>query len=284
MISKINDYLGLIVPEYIPMAITSALLGAVLSKGGLPGYEFLIVIPVLTFIVAAFNSFNAIADKEIDKINKLHRPLPAKKLMDWHALWFAIVLYALALVLAFTVNTAFFIIILSSVLITAAYSYPGIDLKRKFIVGNFAVTGFYAILCTLSGWALYPDTLMPLPMIFFLFLMGFSLSVSKDFMDVPGDLAHGANTFPVRIGKMQSISIIFAILSFSFMMLLLLISQKYVSEKFYALLIFFPLLAFNVNRFGHANSNYDGNTIFQHIIILISLLQITIIGLQLWSE
>jgi len=64
------DYWKLIVPEYIPMAISTLLVGAVLSTGILPDVRFWFVAAALVCVVGAFNSFNAIADKEIDKMEK----------------------------------------------------------------------------------------------------------------------------------------------------------------------------------------------------------------------
>jgi len=279
--SKLNDYLHLIVPEYIPMAITSVLVGAVLTSKIFHGLDFVLASIAIICVVAAFNAFNAIADKEIDKINKLHRPIPAKRLTDREALLFAIIMYFLALVISILINTTFFLVILAAVIVTTAYSYPGINLKRQFVLSNFAVTIFYAVLCTLAGWALYPNEPIPLPIIFFLFLMGFSLSISKDFMDVAGDSIHGAQTFPVKIGKTESIWIIFAVLSFSYILLLLMIAQNYLSKRFYLLLLFFPITIFYVNRFSKYNQSDSHNDIFRHTILTIIILELAIVALQL---
>ncbi|MFA6269363.1 MAG: UbiA family prenyltransferase, partial [archaeon] len=198
-------YWNLMVPEYVPMAITTLLAGAVVTTGTLPNSSFWLLAVSLSCIVGAFNSFNAIADKEIDKINSPHRPIPSKKIEEKHALYFSIGLYVLALLLASFINTTAFIIILGCVVLTAAYSYPKINLKQRFLLGTLTVTLFYAVLCFLAGWALSPTQRFPLEIATFLFLMGFGLAITKDFMDLPGDAFHRKHTLPVKLGYLQSI-------------------------------------------------------------------------------
>ncbi|MFH1391527.1 MAG: UbiA family prenyltransferase [Candidatus Diapherotrites archaeon] len=280
--SRHYDFLHLIVPEYIPMAITTALVGAVSTTNAFPGFEFIIVAIVLTLIVAAFNAFNAIADREIDQINKPERPLPSKKISNHEALLFAITAYSIALLLSLLINPTFFAIIFIAVLVTTAYSYPGIDLKRKFGIGNFTVTVFYAILCSLAGWALYPNEPIPIPIISFLFLIGLSLSISKDFMDMPGDAFHQANTLPVKFGKNPSVGIIFIFLVISYLVLLMIIIMGLLSQQYYFLFIFFPLMLFNVNRFRIKSNSDDHNHVFIKTVLLIIVLEISIILLEVF--
>jgi len=279
--SKISHFFHLIVPQYIPMALTSLLVGAVFSISSLPDWRFWIAAFSLSCIVGGFNSFNAIADKEIDRINKPYRPIPSKKITEREALLFAALLYFVALFSAFLINLVFFVIIFISTLLTIAYSYPGLDLKKRFFFGTLSVTFFYAVLCPLAGWALYPLEEIPLSIIFFLFFFGLSLAISKDFMDMLGDSCNKANTFPVRLGYNQSIGFVFLFLTFSFGFLIFLVSQKILRSEYLFILIFFPLLILNINILRRKTILFTKNNVFGRTIILIIILELTLILLEI---
>lgn len=279
--SKTLDFLHLIALQYIPMAIFSLLVGATATISALPDFRFWIAAISLFCVVGGFNAFNAIADKEIDKINKPSRPVPSKKISEKEALWFTITLYFFSLLAAFTINLYFFVIIFFCVILTTMYSLPGINLKKYYFIGTLTVTIFYAVLCTLSGWALYPNNAIPWSIIFFLFFMGFSLAISKDFMDVVGDSYHNIKTFPVKIGYSQSVALVFIALTFSFVFLIFLILQNILPIKYYLLLIVFPLFLFNINGLRKKQQAHTYNYLFNKTVILIILLELIITGLAI---
>ena len=276
------DYWHLIVPEYIPMAISTALVGAVLTTGSLPDWRFFPLAFALCCIVGAFNSFNAIADKEIDKINRPERPVPMGVISEKQALCFAITLYIIALLVAYLLNTFVFGVIFIAVIVTAAYSYPGIDLKKRYIAGTVTAGVFYSIICFMAGWALYPAFQIPVEIILFLFLLGFSLAVTKDFTDVPGDSFNKAQTLPVKLGYLQSVGIVFIALTFSFLILAFLIYIEKLPNKYYVLLVFYPLMFFNINSFKKHAKYFYADNVFRKTILLIIALEIVMIGLTLY--
>lgn len=276
---KITDFLHLIVPLYIPMAITSLLVGATSTINALPDWRFWLAALSLACVVGAFNAFNAIADREIDRINKAERPVPSKKISEKQALFFAMFLYFIALASGFLINITFFGIIFVAVILTTLYSYPGIELKKKFFLGTLTVTFFYAVLCTLSGWALYPDKPIPVPIIFFLLFIGFSMAITKDFMDVVGDSYNQAHTFPVRLGNSQSAAIVFIFLVFSFLFLIFLISQGILPTKYYALLILSPMMLLNISSLKKKGNSSEA--LFNRNILLIIVLEILIVVLAI---
>jgi len=279
--ANIKNFLNLITPQYIPIAFFGLLVGIVSTINSLPDWRFWIAAASVICIVSGFNSFNAIADREIDRINKPYRPIPNKRISEIQALYFALASYALALILAFLINSQFFVIIFISVIITIAYSYPGIYLKKKFFIGTMIGTIFYAILCPLAGWALYPTNAIPFPIIFFLFILGLSLSVSKDFTDLAGDHFNQIQTLPVKLGYLQSIAMMFIFLTFSFFFLIFLIMQTLLPEKYYVLLIFFPLSVLNINTLRDKQKQLINNHFFFRTVLLIILLESTIVVLEL---
>jgi len=280
--ARILDYWHLFVPEYIPMAVTTLLVGAVATTGTLPDWRFWPVAFALCCIVGAFNSLNAIADKEIDRINRPERPVPRDAISEKQALTFSIILYLVALATAYWVSMTVFMIVFAAVILTAAYSYPEIELKKKYLIGTLVVTIFYAGLCLLAGWALYPAQRMPIEVMFFFFVLGFGLAITKDFMDIPGDSFNKAHTIPVKLGYTQSIGIVFIILTFAFLLLGFLVYSDMLPSKYYLLLIFYPLLFFNTNSFRkHAQSFYT-NHLFQKTVLLLIALELAFVGLTLY--
>lgn len=278
---SLRNYIHLIVPEYIPMAITTALVGYVSSSGALPGIEFLIPAIVISLIVSAFNAFNGVADKDIDRINKPERPIPSESLNEGAVMRFAATLYAAAFLLSLAVNAVFSLIALISIALTVSYSLPGIYLKKRFILGSLCVTVFYAVLCALAGWSLVPGNPVPFAIISFLFILGFGLSVSKDFMDVTGDKVHRAYTLPVKIGKQRSVRVIILLVTASFLFLLLMILQGFIEPGSAFLFALLPVMLYLVSRFRNIADAKKSNSNFKSIMAVLIVLELGIITLGL---
>lgn len=278
---RIIDYWNLMVPEYAPMAITTLFAGTVVTTGLLPVTSFWLLAVSLFCIVGAFNSFNAIADKEIDKINSPHRPIPSKKILEHHALYFSIILYVVALVLAWFVNPTAFLVIVGCVVLTAVYSYPKINLKKRFFLGTLTVTVFYATLCFIAGWALTPTSPFPSQIAAFLFILGLGLAITKDFMDVPGDSFHRAHTLPVKFGYLQSLALIVFILTLAFAFFTFIIYQNLLPQKYYLLLIFYPLMLFNLYGYIEHHKSYLTTHLFRTTMVFIMVLEISTAAIAL---
>jgi geranylgeranylglycerol-phosphate geranylgeranyltransferase len=275
------SYWKLFSPEYMPMAITTALFGAVATSNTLSDYRFIIVALAICCVIGAFNAYNAIADKEIDKVNRLDRPLPMGHITEKRALHLAIILYVIALILSAIVSVETWIIMVISVVITIAYSFPKLHLKKQFLVGTISVSFFYASLCFALGWSLSPTLEFPLSLAVFLFILGAGLSITKDFMDFAGDSFHGAKTLPVKFGYNKSIAIIIAILTFAFALLFFIIEQGIIEAKFYVLLLFYPIMVSNVFLFKKYSKNFDSKGLFTQIMLLIIALEIGYVALKI---
>jgi geranylgeranylglycerol-phosphate geranylgeranyltransferase len=270
----LKNYWKLFSPEYIPMAITTALIGAIATSNILPDYRFLIITIAICCVIGAFNSYNAIADKEIDKVNRLDRPLPMGHISEKRALHLAIILYFIALILSATIGIEALGIMALSILVTIAYSFPKLHLKKTFLVGTISVAFFYATLCFALGWALYPKLTFPFELAVFLFILGAGLSITKDFMDFAGDSFHGAKTLPVKIGYNKSIAIILVILTGAFGLLFEMIRGGIIDNKFFVLLVFYPLMISNVFLFKKYSKSFDSKSLFSQIMILIIALEL----------
>lgn len=244
--ASLSDYARLIVPEYIPMGITGMLVGAVAALGTLPDITFWLGALCFVFIIAGYNSYNAIIDRDIDAMNKPNRPLPKGTLKEGDAFRVAAACYAISLLLALLVNGTFLIVALITVILTIAYSHPLVHLKRRFLMGTLAAVTLYTFLAPLLGWALYPENPLPMPVILFLFFFGLPNGVVKDYIDIAGDAYHKVKSLPVKLGYHGSIFVVALLYILSAIFLGFLAYERLVPASFLLLLVFYPLVLLNV--------------------------------------
>jgi geranylgeranylglycerol-phosphate geranylgeranyltransferase len=274
--SRWRDFFELMVPEYIPMAITGALAGATAATRAWPDERFLLVCVVLALIVGAFNAYNAVVDRKIDSINKPWRPVPRGAIKPREAFTFSVILYAAALILSAGVSAEFFVLSVVSTLVTAAYSLPGLHLKRRFIVGNLSGSFFHFVLVPLLGWALTPTAAIPWIIILFLFALSIGLSNMKDFEDYPGDQKYGAQTLPVRLGLRGALSAVIVTVSAAFFILVYSVLQGALAEKYLYLAGFFPLLFLTIVFLYGQYNQAKSHRAFIRTVILIMLAELAI--------
>jgi 4-hydroxybenzoate polyprenyltransferase len=177
---------------------------------------------------AASNTLNQIYDLEIDSVNKPHRPLPSGRVTVAGAWKASLVLYVVAIVLAWLADPPAgvaghgahqcFWIVLVATFLTWAYSAPPLRTKRWGWGANLTIAIPRGVLLKVAGWSAVVSILYPEPwyvgMIFGLFLFG--ATNTKDFADVEGDRAGGCRTLPVVLGvqKAARITVPFFVLPF----------------------------------------------------------------------
>jgi len=176
----------------------------------------------LSTINAASNSFNAIYDEEIDRINKPTRPLVTGALSKKDAYAVSITLYILIIILSFLFNLAFFLCVLIIILVTIFYSMPPIRLKKRLWLSNISIAFARGFLGFMAAWCIFDTNPQDSPVpwlvggIMFLVLVG--ATTAKDFTDVEGDAKFGMRTLPVVYGLRKSAIISSAFLIFPFLL------------------------------------------------------------------
>jgi 4-hydroxybenzoate polyprenyltransferase len=279
--SKIKDFVGLIIPQYIPLALFGAFLGIVVTTHALPDYRFLVLAIILSSIVSAFNAFNAIVDREIDKINKPHRPLVSNKFTENQVILFTIGFYALAILLSLTLSFETLVVTIIAVIITFLYSYKPIYTKKRFILGNFSGALLYAFLCPLMGWSLYTSYPLNFTIFFFLFILGIGLSFVKDFEDSFGDGIHKIKSLPVVIGKTGAVNLVIMVEIFAFSVIAYAIFSGQLGLSYILLFILIIPFIFYTNKFRYVTNLVNDQQIFNKIILLILISETIIIILNL---
>ena len=156
---------------------------------------------VASLAVAGGNAINDYFDRDIDKINNKHRPIPSKQVPPRIVFYYSFIMFALAVIVAcLFLPTTCLIIALFNIFLLILYSWK---LKRKFaLLSNLTISYLTASvfifghLATSSNkWGLY----LAIPT----FLCILSREVVKDLEDMKGDML-GKKTLPLIIGKAKA--------------------------------------------------------------------------------
>jgi len=168
--------------------------------GGDPGA---LALPLCAFsgavflILAAGNTFNDLADIEIDAVNRPDRPLPSGRISPKVAAVAAFLEGAAGILLGFTAGAVPGLIAFFAGLSLALYS---IKLKIVPLAGNILVAGLTGLTFICGGILAGNAGEAAVPAVFALFFT-LAREIFKDIEDLPGDAAAGARTAPVVLGE-----------------------------------------------------------------------------------
>ncbi|AIU69616.1 prenyltransferase UbiA-like protein [Thermococcus eurythermalis] len=199
-------------PHNCILAGVVGLLGAIVAAGHFPDpTKALLVFLVVTLGCAAGNTINDYFDYEIDRINRPDRPLPRGAMSRRAAFWYSMVLFALGLAFASLISIYALIFAAVAYLMMFLYAWK---LKPLPFVGNVVVAGLTAA-TPLYGAIAVGKIGLAGHLALCAFLVNVAREVIKDIEDVEGDLAKGAKTLPIVIGKKKSayIGALFAFLT-----------------------------------------------------------------------
>ncbi len=169
---------------------------------------------------AGSNGLNQIFDLEIDRINKPGRPLPSGRLTLGEAWGFTAAAFAVGLCLAWFVNRECLLMAALAGLLTACYSVPPARTKRWGLLAALTIAIPRGLLLPIAGWSTVKSVWLPEPWLLGLPLGLFVLGAmaTKDFSDIPGDLAGGCMTLPVRYGVRTTALIIAPFMALPFLL------------------------------------------------------------------
>ena len=158
----------------------------------------LIVVPL---ICAAGNVLNDWADAEVDLIAHPDRPIPSRRMTRDDALKLSIVLFSIAIILAFNLNLLSFILVLVTIFIVVLYD---LWLRGVPLLGNIAVSISTSMAFLIAGASVdgFQYMLFPAGLAFFL---NMAREIIKDIEDIEGDRAAGRSSLPTLLGPAASI-------------------------------------------------------------------------------
>ncbi len=147
-------------------------------------------------ILSAGNALNDACDADIDRVNRPDRPIPSGRVSPRGAVRFAVVLSALGVALAWSVNAMAVGVAAGAACCLVVYA---LALKATPLGGNLIVALLTSGAFAAGGIAVggLRHTIAP---IVFVFLFTVSRELVKDIEDVVGDAQHGARTAAVAWG------------------------------------------------------------------------------------
>jgi len=148
--------------------------------------------------LAAANTVNDYYDREIDAIDKPHRPIPSGLIRPKEALGYAFILSMTGFIAAFLTNTTCLIVATIAWVLFMYYATRG---KRTGIFGNFIVSACIALPFIYGGFAV-KEELNPVLIIFstMAFLSTAGREITKGIADIRGDKLHNVKTLAVLFG------------------------------------------------------------------------------------
>jgi len=272
IIEKIYNVHYLIKFEDLFLGASTVFIAACFAYGGLPetGLEKLSLAILFCILgLASINALNQIADVEIDKINKPHRPLPSKKLKRKTVFLISFILSLFAGLITIYLGIGYFIIALAGLAIGLLYNVPPIYAKKNAVFGMLLIGFGYGVLMFLVGWGVHqPFFSIPLWILGFLYLHEVIFSSSKDFSDIKGDSYADVKTIPVIFGKKKGSLICYLLYLIPYVILLILKLNGNITSNVYPLLGLGPIAGIIVFGFcGLYEKKYSYIGYFLSIIV-----------------
>lgn len=192
----ISAYFSIVRPLNVLIGFASVYVGAFVAKPFVLSIEVVIACVSASAILAGGNVINDYYDRDLDRVNKAHRPLPAGKIKANAARTFAIILFTFGLFLAIFVSPAALCV---ASFATVGLYYYSFRLKRTVLWGNLTVSLISALAFIYGGIAADAWTLAITPGGFaFCFHLG--REIIKDIEDVDADRTEDASTLPITRG------------------------------------------------------------------------------------
>ena len=190
------------------MAGFAALVGTLIAFLALPDsihvqlvYEPALVFSVVFLVTGAGNVINDYFDHKIDSINRPDRPIPSGRIKRKTALYIAISLFVVGILLSSLLGLICLFLAAFNSLLLIFYASR---FKRMALIGNLVV-GCLAGSTFLFGGALEIFNYMGIRSNVVLFLLAILVTMAreivKDIQDMEGDSKAGAITLPIIVGK-----------------------------------------------------------------------------------
>jgi len=197
VLKRVGAYLKILRPLNLLQGGIAILVCLALANPLPRWWQVLLAIFIVWTYTGAGNTLNDYYDREIDRINRPQRPIPAGLISPRQALIYAMILFGvgtLAVTPVFNCQIAIIISIALFFLITYTPVF-----KARPLWGNLIVSGILG-LTFLFGAAIFGNIRMGIAPCCLAFGFNFIREVVKDMQDVKGDQALGARTFPLVFG------------------------------------------------------------------------------------
>jgi len=191
-------YLIITRPGNLAITAASVFIAGIISSAQWAAFAGDLAIAALSaaFIAAGGNAFNDYCDRELDLVQKPHRPLPAGKMTPRSALLWSWICFLIGIALSTLIGISALFVASVATLVLIFYS---LYWKRWPLIGNVAVA-FVAALTFIYGGVAVRSIGAAFWAAWLAFFFHLGREIVKDLEDYSGDAAAGANTFVVRYG------------------------------------------------------------------------------------
>lgn len=197
------------------LGVTLALIPAsILAQSNWLVFAGHVTLSVLSMLAVALCCYlyNDMTDIETDRVNRLNRPLVTGEASKENVRNLVLLLGAMGLVTAFTINLQTFLFMSMYFALCFLYSFPGTRLKRIFIIKDLMIGTGYAITYLMGGSVVGK---IP-PSIYLLATFGFVATITsnivKDFEHIEGDKIDKVKTIPIVWGPSTTIKLVMALI------------------------------------------------------------------------
>ncbi len=188
--------------------------GMMISSGDVPPVKDVVLKSVLlpVFVLGYANSLNAYTDFRIDKITRPYRAIPSGTVGKRAVLYFAVFLFAGALIISVLVLPLFLsLFAVAGLILATAYSARPTCIKARGPAAPLAIAAGYVFIPLVGASLLYAEISFDVLLIaVVLTAQTAGASVSKDFVDLKGDFALNMDTLPLTMGVRKAWLIVFA--------------------------------------------------------------------------
>ncbi|MBU0517319.1 geranylgeranylglycerol-phosphate geranylgeranyltransferase [bacterium] len=185
-------------PVNVAITFLSVFVGAMVSRSAWSPYFMDVCWAAFSagLIAAGGNVINDYCDRNLDRIEKPKRPLPAGRFSARVAVWWAFICFSAGILASFAVPFPGMVIAITAAVCLVLYSYIW---KRQPLIGNLAVAFIASLAFIYGGLAVGKiDVAIWAAMLAFLFHLG--REITKDLEDREGDAAMGVQTLVVKYG------------------------------------------------------------------------------------
>jgi len=252
-------------------SVASAFSGMFMAVKDLPPIHLLILVSIGAgpCITSAINLLNAVFDIEVDKLSKPKRPLPAKRVSVPLALVTALLLYAIGLIIAFSIGFWPFIITLIGIILSVSYSIPPVRIKARGGLSNFCLALGYTAICFTGGWSIFREIKeAPLLILLFVTLQVAGANVVKDFVDYEADKKMKIGTLPVKYGVKKSIILISPLFIGVYLAIPLFHFSGSLDWTYLPISLFFLWGIYILNSLTHDFSRKNREKVFIHAFLM----------------
>ena len=171
----------------------------------------------MMFATMAVYFYNDVADRDMDAINpqKRGKPLPSGAVSVGDANRIVALCALLSVLVASTLNVVSFAAVVTYLVLFLAYSYPGIRLKRMFLVNEVTIFVAFPLCGVIASYAI--SGALSMRALFSGFIFGVFIILAKpafaDTLDLEEDRAYGHKTLGVILSWRRKVQlVVFALL------------------------------------------------------------------------